>query len=146
MRPPRRSPPLPQSFRKVLPGQLRFLSSHQKPDKVICDLIDRMHGSARSVCHYVESVEFIAVYHIFKIKRRCRQAAPSEASYLSLRCSQCWFATLQEVLLADWHDVWHSPHPPVVFDSAMSLVVIVLILFIVFPPFSEFSCRISPCI
>jgi len=71
-----------------------------------------------------------------KIKTALPEAAPSVAFYLSLRCSQCWFATLQEVLLADWHDVWHSPHPPLVFDSAMSLVVIVLILFIVIPPFS----------
>ena len=70
------------------------------------------------------------------IKTALPEAAPSVAFYLSLRCSQCWFATLQEVLLADWHDVWHSPHPPLVFDSAMSLVVIVLILFIVIPPFS----------
>ena len=30
-------------------------------------------------------------------------------SYL---CSQLWFPTVQEVLQADWHDVWHSPHPP----------------------------------
>ena len=33
-------------------------------------------------------------------------------------------------MLADWHEVWHSPHPPVILDSAISLVVIVLILFI----------------
>ena len=26
-------------------------------------------------------------------------------------CSQVWFPTVQEVLHADWQDVWHSPHP-----------------------------------
>lgn len=30
-------------------------------------------------------------------------------SYL---CSQLWFPTVQEVLHADWQEVWHSPHPP----------------------------------
>ena len=68
--------------------------------------------------------------HGLQNKKALHEAAPSEASYFSLRCSQCWLATLQEVLLADWHEVWHSPHPPVSFDSAISLVVIVLILFI----------------
>ena len=27
-------------------------------------------------------------------------------------CSQLWFPTVQEVLHADWQEVWHSPHPP----------------------------------
>ena len=26
--------------------------------------------------------------------------------------SHSWFATVQEVLQADWQEVWHSPHPP----------------------------------
>jgi hypothetical protein len=26
--------------------------------------------------------------------------------------SHFWFATVQEVLQADWQDVWHSPQPP----------------------------------
>ncbi len=30
-------------------------------------------------------------------------------SYL---CSQLWFPTVQDVLHADWQEVWHSPHPP----------------------------------
>jgi hypothetical protein len=25
---------------------------------------------------------------------------------------QLWLATVQEVLQADWQEVWHSPHPP----------------------------------
>ena len=31
--------------------------------------------------------------------------------YLSL-FSQDWFPTVQDVLQADWQDVWHSPQPP----------------------------------
>jgi len=27
--------------------------------------------------------------------------------------SQAWFATVHDVLHADWQDVWHSPQPPV---------------------------------
>ena len=37
---------------------------------------------------------------------------------------------LQEVLLADWQEVWHSPHPPCTADSTRFLVSKVLILFI----------------
>lgn len=29
-----------------------------------------------------------------------------------LYLSHSWFATVQEVLQADWQEVWHSPHPP----------------------------------
>ena len=39
----------------------------------------------------------------------------SNQTYFS--CSHFWFATVQEVLHADWHDVWHSPHPPCAADS-----------------------------
>jgi hypothetical protein len=47
-------------------------------------------------------------------------------------CSQRWFATLQEVLLADWQDVWHSPQPAFFRSSLRFLVLIVLILFMLF--------------
>ena len=56
-------------------------------------------------------------------------------SFYFLRCSHCWFATLHEVLLADWHEVWHSPHPPVFADLARSLDTKVLILFTESPTF-----------
>ena len=47
-----------------------------------------------------------------------------------LAFSQLWFPTVQEVLQADWQDVWHSPQPPFFMDSFKSLVVKVLICFI----------------
>ena len=37
---------------------------------------------------------------------------------------------MQEVLHADWQEVWHSPQPPFFMDSFKSLVVKVLICFI----------------
>lgn len=38
---------------------------------------------------------------------------PIQSNYLlSLHFSHCWFATPQEVLHADWQEVWHSPQPP----------------------------------
>lgn len=33
------------------------------------------------------------------------------ADYLPA-CSHFWFATVQEVLHADWQEAWHSPQPP----------------------------------
>ena len=46
-------------------------------------------------------------------------------------CSQGWLATPQDVLHADWQDVWHSPHPPSLADFSRSLVSTVTILVIV---------------
>ena len=48
-----------------------------------------------------------------------------------LACSQVWFPTVQDVLQADWQDVWHSPHPPVLTVSLRFFVVIVLMRSIV---------------
>jgi len=46
--------------------------------------------------------------------------------------SQGWLATPQDVLQADWQDVWHSPQPPFCTDLFRSRVAIVLILLISF--------------
>ncbi len=45
-------------------------------------------------------------------------------------CSQLWFPTVQEVLHADWQEVWHSPHPPFFTDCCRFLVLNVLMCFI----------------
>jgi hypothetical protein len=42
--------------------------------------------------------------------------------------SHCWFAMPQDVLQADWQDVWHSPQPPVLALLLRSRVSIVKIL------------------
>ena len=48
--------------------------------------------------------------------------------------SHCWLATPQEVLQADWQEVWHSPQPPVTVLLTRSLVSMVLILSIMKAP------------
>lgn len=47
-----------------------------------------------------------------------------------LELSHFWLATPQEVLQADWQEVWHSPQPPFSTLFAKSRVSRVLILFI----------------
>ena len=46
--------------------------------------------------------------------------------------SHFWFATPQEVLQADWQEVWHSPQPPFLALSHRLRVSRVLILSIVY--------------
>jgi len=48
---------------------------------------------------------------------------------------------VHDVLQADWHDVWHSPHPPLTIVFFIVLFVSVLILFILDTPL--FLCHIS---
>ena len=59
-----------------------------------------------------------------------RQRFTKDSNYL-LWFSHCWLATPQEVLQADWQEVWHSPHPPFLTVASIFLVSIVLILLIV---------------
>ena len=46
--------------------------------------------------------------------------------------SQLWLPTVQDVLHADWHEVWHSPQPPLTTVLFKVLLVKVLILFMSF--------------
>ena len=45
--------------------------------------------------------------------------------------SHFWLATPQEVLQADWQEVWHSPQPPVAALLFRSRVLMVTICFII---------------
>lgn len=45
--------------------------------------------------------------------------------------SQLWLPTVQDVLHADWQDVWHSPQPPFLALLQRFLVLRVVILFII---------------
>ena len=64
----------------------------------------------------------------------------SSSFLITYLCSQLWFPTVQEVLQADWQDVWHSPHPPflTVFCNLFVLsvftcfILFTLLLFIIF--------------
>ena len=46
--------------------------------------------------------------------------------------SQLWLPTVQEVLHADWQEVWHSPHPPFSMLLFNVLFVKVFTFFMVF--------------
>ena len=48
--------------------------------------------------------------------------------------SQVWFPTVQDVLHADWQDVWHSPHPPFFTVLFNVCVFNVLMCFMSCPP------------
>jgi hypothetical protein len=50
--------------------------------------------------------------------------------FSAFACSQVWLPTVQEVLHADWQDVWHSPHPPFLTVFCRFLVFNVFICFI----------------
>jgi hypothetical protein len=60
-------------------------------------------------------------------KENAAKAAFSTLFYFSPRFSHGWFATPQEVLHADWQEVWHSPQPPSPTLTARSRVSSVLI-------------------
>ena len=55
--------------------------------------------------------------------------------------SQLWFPTVQDVLQADWQDVWHSPHPPLTIEFFKERVFKDLICFIRRPPLSNITHR-----
>jgi len=70
-----------------------------------------------------------------QIKSACRVMAGGilygAFSYLLFLFSHFWLATPQEVLQADWQEVWHSPQPPFLTLFLRSRVVRVRILFMV---------------
>ena len=100
----------------------------------------------RSTCYikdHVISIIFILVNHCFFLPlsviffHRKNEAAHKErlkhkvfVRFDYLLCSQVWLPTVQDVLHADWQDVWHSPHPPFFTVFCNVLFVRVLICFI----------------
>lgn len=52
-------------------------------------------------------------FHTFSIRSDFQPKAPPQGQVqFYFACSHFWFATVQEVLHADWQEVWHSPQPP----------------------------------
>ncbi len=45
--------------------------------------------------------------------------------------SHFWFATVQEVLQADWQEAWHLPQPPLAAEAFRLALLIVLICFMI---------------
>src|SRR5699024_5591635 len=60
--------------------------------------------------------------------------------YFFASFSHCWLTTPQEVLQADWQEVWHSPQPPVLALWHRLRVSIVLILSMRTSPFFKITC------
>jgi hypothetical protein len=60
--------------------------------------------------------------------------------------SHAWFATVHEVLHADWHDAWHSPQPPFEAEPAKDPALIVFTCFIFSPLATLEFCGVSRCI
>ena len=54
-------------------------------------------------------------------------------------CSHFWLPTVQDVLHADWHEVWHSPQPPFFSVFCNFLVFKVFTCFIIISPLSLFG-------
>jgi hypothetical protein len=53
-------------------------------------------------------------------------------NYLRFVFSHSWFATVQDVLQADWHEVWHSPQPlPVVFFKVGFAIVLMFFIYVI---------------
>ena len=76
----------------------------------------------------------IPLYGILRL-RIPRSSAIIQMTYLF--CSHVWLPTVQDVLHADWQDVWHSPHPPFfkllfmvcVFNVFTCFMVMILLIF-----------------
>jgi hypothetical protein len=55
--------------------------------------------------------------------------------YLRFVFSHSWFATVQDVLHADWQDVWHSPQPlPAIFFN-VGFAIVLMFFIICNPPY-----------
>jgi hypothetical protein len=73
-----------------------------------------------------------------------RKAFRLPAAYLRLVFSHSWFATVQEVLQADWQEVWHSPQPlpAVVFSAGFAIVLMCFIaVFLILSVITAGNCR-----
>jgi len=94
------------------------------------------------VDHIIPAFYILLKKHLLKCLLKMRnlccinsieRAAESCSLRFYLRCyflSHSWLATVQDVLQADWHDVWHSPHPPLAALSFNEPQVSVLMYFI----------------
>ena len=75
----------------------------------------------------------LSIYPIYEKRPIRRQVfyVPEEYYF----CLQTWLPTVQDVLHADWQEVWHSPQPPVLAVACKDSVLIVRIrLAMIIPP------------
>lgn len=98
------------------------------------DIFAALYESVYSICHNI-TVRRSDCGHLllFSANRQKGQpyAAPKPCILkVYLLASHCWLAIVQEVLQADWQDVWHLPQPPFAAVSFKLALLIVLICFI----------------
>ena len=97
------------------------------------NFVNDMHRAAGAINGYVISTFSKSMYHN---RQRPPESYPersqveSKTDYFAA-FSHFWFATPQEVLHADWQEVWHSPQPPFCLLFSRLRVFRVTILFIV---------------
>ena len=116
---------------------------------VILSIIFRNHAGqpVRRTARFFELLSsFLCEYplyarenrHFFKKQKTARRACGTPRSHSRNRvcdyllCSHFWFATVQEVLQADWQEVWHSPQPPCIAVCFRVAEVKVLMCFMEF--------------
>jgi hypothetical protein len=52
--------------------------------------------------------------------------------------SHCWFATVQDVLQADWQEVWHSPQPLLAVFFNVGFAMVLMFFIDVTPRFTSY--------
>ena len=79
---------------------------------------------------------------ISKLSACFNSCFPSVLNYYYLfGFSQLWLPTVQDVLHADWQEVWHSPQPPFFMDSFRVLLFKVFTCFICFASYAVLTIR-----
>ena len=101
---------------------------------------DRMIYIVVSHSHFVRCHNGISGTHMHNFYHAMHARPYQLKSYL---CSQLWFPTVQDVLHADWQDVWHSPQPPFLIVLCNLLVFNVFTCFMMLLSFFVISAHMG---
>ncbi len=86
--------------------------------KVVGELVQHVDGAAVDIHGDIHAKALKGMYHICSFllyygTEKGWVPHPFRALFVYyFLCSHFWLATVQEVLQADWQEVWHSPQPP----------------------------------
>ena len=122
------------------------MSAHRQRERRRC--IRQVQCTDRSVHTYVSFLSLVVSFsyirrfsaEIFKQAKSSRFCSGAFKAFLLpvaylFKASHFWLATVQLVLQADWHEVWHLPQPPLAAVSLRLALLTVLMCFIKTPPF-----------
>jgi hypothetical protein len=73
--------------------------------------------------------------------RRSRQENSGVRRYLRFVFSHSWFATVQDVLQADWQEAWHSPQPLPAVALRLGLAIVFICFMTIVSPFMVLARR-----